>query len=432
MTAKVVVIGGGWAGCGAAVAAAKAGAEVTLLERTDDLLGTGISGGFMNNNGRFTAAEEAKALGGGDLFEMSDSVTMHTDVEIPGHKHGTMYSAIEIVPKAREVVEAAGVNVRFETRISKVEKVEDESEGTRILSVSTKEGETFMGDVFVDCTGSTGGMPNCIKYGNGCCMCILRCPTFGGRVSPAVEAGAKRLLRSRPGGFGTFSGAIEVHKDSISPAIRQELERKGSVVIPLPKEFVDETKLYIKACVQYSLKEFAENIVLIHNGFAKIVSPFFPIHRLRQVKGFEEARIEEPLAGGRGNSVRYISMVHRDNTMKVEGFANLFCGGETGGPMIGHTEACIAGTLAGHNAARYGLSKELIELPRSLAIGDFVAHVREQMQTEEGLSQGYTFAGSTYFHDRMKPLGLYTTDKAAIRKRVEELGFSGIFSQSLV
>lgn len=100
--------------------------------------------------------------------------------------------------------------------------------------------------------------------------------------------------------------------------------------------------------------------------------------------------------------------------------------------MIGHTEACIAGTLAGHNAARYGLSKELIELPRSLAIGDFVAHVREQMQTEEGLSQGYTFAGSTYFHDRMKPLGLYTTDKAAIRKRVEELGFSGIFSQSLV
>ena len=32
---KIVVIGGGWAGCAAAVAAAKQGANVTLLERTD-------------------------------------------------------------------------------------------------------------------------------------------------------------------------------------------------------------------------------------------------------------------------------------------------------------------------------------------------------------------------------------------------------------
>ena len=37
---KIVVIGGGWAGCAAAVAAAKQGLEVTLLERTDALLGT--------------------------------------------------------------------------------------------------------------------------------------------------------------------------------------------------------------------------------------------------------------------------------------------------------------------------------------------------------------------------------------------------------
>jgi NADPH-dependent 2,4-dienoyl-CoA reductase/sulfur reductase-like enzyme len=33
---KVVVVGGGFAGCGAAAAAGKAGAEVVLLERTDD------------------------------------------------------------------------------------------------------------------------------------------------------------------------------------------------------------------------------------------------------------------------------------------------------------------------------------------------------------------------------------------------------------
>ena len=38
---KTVVIGGGWAGCAAALTAEKAGADVTLLERTDMLLGTG-------------------------------------------------------------------------------------------------------------------------------------------------------------------------------------------------------------------------------------------------------------------------------------------------------------------------------------------------------------------------------------------------------
>lgn len=60
---RVVVIGGGWAGCAAAYGAAKAGARTVLLERTDMLLGTGLVGGIMRNNGRFCAAEETIALG---------------------------------------------------------------------------------------------------------------------------------------------------------------------------------------------------------------------------------------------------------------------------------------------------------------------------------------------------------------------------------
>ena len=49
---KVIVAGGGWAGCAAAYEAAKSGAETTILERADKLLGTGLSGGIMRNNGR--------------------------------------------------------------------------------------------------------------------------------------------------------------------------------------------------------------------------------------------------------------------------------------------------------------------------------------------------------------------------------------------
>lgn len=65
---KVIVVGGGWAGSGAAIAARNAGAEVTVLERTDMLLGTGLVGGIMRNNGRFTATEEMIALGGNEIL----------------------------------------------------------------------------------------------------------------------------------------------------------------------------------------------------------------------------------------------------------------------------------------------------------------------------------------------------------------------------
>ena len=69
---KIVIAGGGWAGCAAAVRAAKLGMETVLIEKTDLLLGLGNVGGIMRNNGRFTAAEENIAMGAGELFEITD------------------------------------------------------------------------------------------------------------------------------------------------------------------------------------------------------------------------------------------------------------------------------------------------------------------------------------------------------------------------
>src|SRR6185369_13831806 len=74
---KVIVIGGGWSGCAAAISAA--------------LLGTGLVGGIFRNNGRFTAAEEMIAMGGGEMFHAMDACTVHTNIEFPGHKHASLY-----------------------------------------------------------------------------------------------------------------------------------------------------------------------------------------------------------------------------------------------------------------------------------------------------------------------------------------------------
>ena len=38
---KVIIVGGGWSGCAAALTAKKAGAEVHVYEKTDLLLGLG-------------------------------------------------------------------------------------------------------------------------------------------------------------------------------------------------------------------------------------------------------------------------------------------------------------------------------------------------------------------------------------------------------
>ena len=94
--AKIVIIGGGWSGCAAAIAARKTGAEVEILERTDLLLGLGNVGGIMRNNGRFTATEENIAMGADELFAITDKCATHKNVNFPGHDHATFYNVVKV------------------------------------------------------------------------------------------------------------------------------------------------------------------------------------------------------------------------------------------------------------------------------------------------------------------------------------------------
>ena len=113
---KVVIIGGGWSGCAAALAARKAGAEVTLLEKTDLLLGLGNVGGIMRNNGRFTAAEENIALGARELFDITDRCSRHVNIDFPGHKHASLYDVMKVEPAVRRLLREKGIEVRLMAR----------------------------------------------------------------------------------------------------------------------------------------------------------------------------------------------------------------------------------------------------------------------------------------------------------------------------
>ncbi len=421
---KVVVIGGGWSGVAAAIRARKSGAEVVIAEKTDLLLGLGNVGGIMRNNGRFTAAEENIALGAGELFEITDRLSTHKDVDFPGHDHASFYDVIMVEPEVRRLIKKLDIEILFMTRITDVVK-----EDGQLRGVKDSSGKVIDGDVFIETTGSTGPMGNCMRYGNGCSMCILRCPAFGPRVSITERAGLDDLTACRADGVrGAFSGSCKLEKRSLSKKLQRKLDKDGFAVIPLPKELINKDKLSKKVCRQYALDSFAENIILIDTGYAKLMTPYFDLEQLRSVEGFENARFADPYAGGKGNSVRYMSVGVRDEYMRARGSDNLFLGGEKSGFFIGHTEAISTGSLAGYNAARQAFGKPMLRLPESLAIGDLLSFANKVLEEEDCLDRRFTFAGGEYFQ-RMKDRGLYLTDPKAVRKIVDSEGLLDIYNK---
>jgi threonine dehydrogenase-like Zn-dependent dehydrogenase len=424
---KVIVIGGGWSGCSAAITAKKAGAEVVLYEKTDMLLGLGNVGGIMRNNGRYTAAEEMIALGAGDLIHLTDENSKHKNIDFPGHKNAWLCDVNKVEPAVVKYLKAMDIEVNMLSRVVDVEK-----EDNKIKGIYLSDKKYVEADAFIETTGSTGPMNNCSKYGNGCVMCILRCPAFGGRVSLSSKAGIEDLKGERENGvYGAFSGSCKLAKGSLSYDIIKELDETGVALLKVPDEDINLDKLSLKVCQQYALKEFAENIILIDTGDVKLMTPYYPLEKLRKIKGLEYAKYVDPYAGGIGNSIRYISIAPREDSMNVIGLDNLFCAGEKAGLFIGHTEAMITGALAGHNAVKNYQGFPLLVLPRSLAVGDIIAYANEKIKSEEGRRNRYTFSGAEYFK-RMQEIGLYTLDIDKIKEKVVSLNLSNIFNTRLL
>lgn len=424
---KVIIVGGGWSGCAAALTAKKAGSEVHVYEKTDLLLGLGNVGGIMRNNGRYTASEELIALGGGDLIKLTDKCARHANIDFPGHKHATLYDVNKIEGVVRDYLIDKGINLHMETRVTDVD-----FENNKINGILLSDGSYVKGDVFIETTGTTGPMGNCLRYGNGCSMCILRCPAFGPRLSISARCGVADIQGERNDDvLGAFSGSCKLAKESLSDSIREQLDKTGVVVLKVPSEDVNYGKLSTKVCQQYALKEFAENVVLLDTGHAKLMTTYYPLQKLRKIPGLEHAKYVDPYAGSKGNSIRYLSVAPRTNDMKVVGVDNLFCAGEKSGLFVGHTEAICTGSLAGHNAVRLMMGMHLLILPSSIAIGDLISYENEKSSTRKGRKDRYTFAGASYFK-RMQELGLYTIDTAEIEDRIKKLNLDNIFEQKLV
>lgn len=420
---KAVVVGGGFSGCAAAVAAAKVGVKVLLLERTDMLSGAGLRAGRMNYNGKFVAAEEAKALGGGEVFEALESILLHRG-NIIDEENAYIYDIARVDPAMRRLVQSAGVEWKLENRAVDVVK-----EDGAIRAVILDDGERISGDVFIDCSGGYGGIDVCTKYGKGCMMCFFKCPVFGNRVSIATEAGAPELMYIRPDGTpGGISAATQVFKESLAPDLRKLLDAEGAITIPLPEGLIDYTKQKRLGAVR-SRHQF-ENINLVNSGLTgKCVGlGYMSFASLRTVPGFENAVMEDPWGASRFNAISQASITPRDDSLKVEGFSNLYVAGTKAGPG-GIAEVIILGIVAGNNAAREAMGAEPLILSRDTAVGDFINYTGEILKTP-GAEMKASLAHGPYF-ERMKQLGFYPSDQAAIHKRIGDLGLGGILAKKV-
>ena len=420
--ARIIVVGGGFSGIAAAIAASKAGAQATLLERTDMLSGSGLRAARLYHNLKIVGAEEAKALGGGEVFEALESIVLHRG-NIIDEESALIYDTARVDTAMLKIVKAAGVELHLESRAVDVEK-----ENGALKAVTTHTGERFTGDAFVDASGTFGELSNCIKYGHGCVMCHNRCLFFGDRVSIATRAGAEELYWTRPDGTpGAIGAALAVYKESLSPELQATLKKEGTCTIPIPEELIDYSRLKQIGAARGDREVSHINLVDIGLVAKCVGIGNFRLASLRKITGFENAQIEWPMGGGGYNMIAQMSINPRENSLIAKGFANLFIAGDKTG-LGGIVEATATGVLAGSNAARLAFGKQPIELPRSTALGDLIAYMGERMSTSDDLRVAFSMAHGVYFN-RMKELGFDNTDPAVIHKRIDALGLTNILSQ---
>ncbi|MFC1968297.1 FAD-dependent oxidoreductase [Chloroflexota bacterium] len=420
---RIIVVGGGFSGCGAAITAAKVGAEVMLLERMDMLSGAGLRAGRMNYNGKMAIAEEAKAMGAGDIFEALESITLHQG-NIVDEEGAYIYDFAKVDPAMQKIVRDAGVEVRLGCRAADVVK-----EDGVIKEVILDGGERLSAAAFIDCSGGTGGIDICTKYGGGCPMCLFKCPAFGNRVSIATKAGALEVMFVRPDGTpGGATAATQLYKESLSLELRRRLDKEGAFSIQLPKELFRQDNL----SASRSKSQF-EHLNLVDSGLTcKLVgSGRILLDTLRSIPGFEKAVFENPW-GGRFSKIGHVSMTPRDDSQKVKGFQNLFVGGEKSGPGGGGiAEAIVTGITAGNNAVRQAVEAEPLILPRDCVIGDYSAYTGEMLDTWDA-KQMRASVGHGHYFERMKKLGFYPATALSIHKRIQDLGLKGILAKKVI
>ncbi|MBI4284951.1 MAG: FAD-dependent oxidoreductase [Chloroflexi bacterium] len=423
---KVVIIGGGAGGFSAATVARATGADVTLIERTDMLGGIALVAGVAMLNGMHSAIAEERALGGAVIYDLFDSIIVRRDLPVPGlGDKASFYNVSRLDAAMQRELRRRQIEFMLGRRAVNVD-----ASGSRVEAVVLEDGTRVKGDAFIDATGSTDSPSSCHKWGWGCVECILRCPAFGptgGIVEKMTQTYAVTDDDGRPGKIGA---SVLIAKESLSAELQNEIRAKGFAVIPVPQDAEPDLERASRMPANrpgsgghvLAGQVFKENLIITDIGaFVKIIGVASPLYAgsLRKFHGLEDATIVQPAAGARGHLVSLVTMAPRDNTMKVDGFPNLFCAGVKAGPGFSIGDAVVTGDLAGYNAARCSRGQDFLELPKNLMAGAYIDLLRRNLKAAHEI---------THIHEIkvLQELGVYRVGDEVV-KEVQRTGLPGVF-----
>ncbi|MBI2305346.1 MAG: FAD-dependent oxidoreductase [Chloroflexi bacterium] len=415
---RVVIVGGGPAGCAAALVAAKSGVEVLLLERMDTLSGLSTWCGQLMGWG---PRQEAKLMGGGDFFQVWESLKIDQTSDLGIPDGNLTWDVTKVEEATRRAVEAAGIKVLLRSRA--VDVVMD---GDTMKAVTLADGTQVTGDAFVDATGAGGSMGLCEGYGQGCALCGLKCTIFGDRVATSRAANVPDIEEAKPKYFSMNF----VHLDSLSPQLRQAIDDTPGGYSHhkiVPEEFyeIDFTSEWAHPERPMNIRWKRPDVEVINVGFAKTFL-LLPLKYIRRIPGFENAWMSMPLAAD-GIAVKENSYAPHEVTMKVKGLDNLFVGGLRVGVYSGGVPSIFTGELAGHNAARKALGRELLTLPRNTIQGFFLADINRGKSPGEWGGEGHVdprWAANGFDIPRL-------TDYAKIKEAIQGAGLMGVYGKKM-
>jgi hypothetical protein len=459
--AKVIVIGGGSAGISAAVGARKAGADqVILLERQDQLLGIGRIAGSMDVGGRYPLHLEIVNMGAGEVNEMFDEVSLdnmdnYRASHYPWHslpgseemtKHSWVYNVLTAEPASRRLLEKFGVDIRWRTRV-----IDVEMEGNHVTKVKTADCDWLEADAFIDTTGSAGGMKDCRKNVGGCVMCPwMQCPTFGDRVNLTEKIGAKTWsMRQKDGTPGVKYNGLYFYKESLSKEWKDALAFSHQVFLPYRgltdwesdpewswatrgQDGNDGKGHPADNETSWRVTPDTGRFRLLDRGiFAGGAGPSpAKLEQLRKIPGLENVVVAGPVGGKNLWSLGH-DLVFTHNTLLVPPSDNYFAAGSKANMV--DVQPCInSGILAGFNAVRSAVGKELVEFPMSTASGDILDFSQKFLQNSEGGPTTFVSAHAGHYLKRLKDIGIFPDNEEKAKKRVADAGFADYFNKKVI
>lgn len=397
----VIVVGGGHAGCEAAIASARLGAKVLLCSLNLDNIALMPCNPAIGGPAKSTLVREIDALGG-VMGEAADAT--YVQMKILNSSKGPAVRALraqsdkkEYMRYMRNVIESIDNIYLKQCCITELVAKDGEITGaidefgneyfTRAIILTT--GTSLDGRIFIGLNsyraGRLGEMP-AIGLSDS-----LR--KLGFNVKK-LKTGTPCRVDKRTVDYSKMTvqpGDEKLHFYSFKPnrPVREQipcyLTRTTEETHKIIKENLDKSPMYQglihgvgpRYCpsIEDKIVRFASNpshhifiepeglgtYELYIQGFSTSLPADVQVKMVRSLPGLEKAHIIKPAYAVEYDYIPAIQTSHSLMTKKVKG---LFCAGQINGTS-GYEEAAAQGLLAGVNAYNYVNGSEMLELPRS-------------------------------------------------------------------